>query len=60
MRMHSDLMLLALEADYKVFDGAGAVRRLAAGHGQRQVLCVSNTMPGCRALALVRPGLPTA
>jgi len=30
---HSDLMLLALEQDNKVFEGGGAVRRLAAGHG---------------------------
>ena len=29
---HSTLMLQALELDYKVFEGAGAVRRLAAGH----------------------------
>ena len=29
---HSQLMLQALEMDNKVFDGAGAVRRLAAGH----------------------------
>lgn len=33
MRGHSELMLLALEMDNKVFEGAGAVRRLAAGHG---------------------------
>ncbi|WP_208279753.1 type VI secretion system Vgr family protein [Massilia oculi] len=33
MRGHSELMLLALELDNKVFEGAGAVRRLAAGHG---------------------------
>jgi len=30
---HSNLMLLALEQDNKVFEGGGAVRRLAAGHG---------------------------
>ena len=30
---HSQLMLQALELDNKVFEGAGAVRRLAAGHG---------------------------
>ncbi|QNA99212.1 type VI secretion system Vgr family protein [Massilia sp. Se16.2.3] len=30
---HSRLMLQALERDNKVFSGAGAVRRLAAGHG---------------------------
>jgi type VI secretion system secreted protein VgrG len=30
---HGRLMLAALEQDNKVFDGAGAVRRLAAGHG---------------------------
>lgn len=29
---HSTLMLQALERDNKLFDGAGAVRRLAAGH----------------------------
>ncbi|MES2320295.1 MAG: type VI secretion system Vgr family protein [Pseudomonadota bacterium] len=29
---HSQLMLQALEMDNKVFEGAGAVRRLAAGH----------------------------
>jgi type VI secretion system secreted protein VgrG len=29
---HSQLMLQALELDNKVFEGAGAVRRLAAGH----------------------------
>ncbi|MES2017644.1 MAG: type VI secretion system tip protein TssI/VgrG [Pseudomonadota bacterium] len=29
---HSLLMLLALEMDNKLFEGAGAVRRLAAGH----------------------------
>jgi type VI secretion system secreted protein VgrG len=29
---HSALMLQALERDNKLFDGAGAVRRLAAGH----------------------------
>jgi type VI secretion system secreted protein VgrG len=29
---HSHLMLQALELDNKVFEGAGAVRRLAAGH----------------------------
>jgi type VI secretion system secreted protein VgrG len=29
---HSQLMLQALEQDNKVFEGAGAVRRLAAGH----------------------------
>jgi type VI secretion system secreted protein VgrG len=32
---HSDLMLQALELDNKVFEGAGAVRRLAAGHAFR-------------------------
>lgn len=32
---HSDLMLLALEQDNKVFEGGGAMRRLAAGHGFR-------------------------
>ena len=31
-RSHSDLMLQALELDNKTFAGAGAVRRLAAGH----------------------------
>ncbi len=30
---HSELMLQALELDNKLFVGAGAVRRLAAGHG---------------------------
>lgn len=30
---HSQLMLQALELDNKVFEGHGAVRRLAAGHG---------------------------
>ncbi len=30
--VHSGLMLQALELDNKVFEGAGAVRRLAAGH----------------------------
>ena len=30
---HSTLMLQALELENKVFEGAGAVRRLAAGHG---------------------------
>ncbi|NRR30325.1 type VI secretion system tip protein VgrG [Oxalobacteraceae bacterium] len=30
---HSGLMLQALELENKVFEGAGAVRRLAAGHG---------------------------
>ena len=30
---HSALMLQALEFDNKLFEGAGAVRRLAAGHG---------------------------
>ena len=30
---YSTLMLQALELDNKVFEGAGAVRRLAAGHG---------------------------
>ncbi len=30
---HSALMLQALELDNKTFEGAGAVRRLAAGHG---------------------------
>ncbi len=30
---HSELMLQALELANKVFEGAGAVRRLAAGHG---------------------------
>ena len=30
---HSALMLQALELDNKMFEGAGAVRRLAAGHG---------------------------
>lgn len=29
---HSDLMLQALELEDKVFEGAGAVRRMAAGH----------------------------
>ena len=29
---HSELMLLALEQDNKLFEGTGAVRRLAAGH----------------------------
>jgi type VI secretion system secreted protein VgrG len=29
---HSQLMLQALELDNKIFEGAGAVRRLAAGH----------------------------
>lgn len=33
--LHSDLMLLALEMDNKTFDGAGAVRRLAAGSAFR-------------------------
>jgi len=33
MRGHSELMLLALESDNKVFEGTGAVRRLAAGYG---------------------------
>ena len=32
-RAHSESMLLALELDNKVFEGAGAVRRLAAGYG---------------------------
>ena len=32
---HSRLMLQALEMDNKMFEGAGAVRRLAAGHGFR-------------------------
>ncbi|WP_137172679.1 type VI secretion system Vgr family protein [Massilia sp. HP4] len=32
-RAHSELMLLALESGNKVFEGAGAVRRLAAGYG---------------------------
>lgn len=32
-RAHGELMLLALEAGNKVFEGGGAVRRLAAGHG---------------------------
>jgi type VI secretion system secreted protein VgrG len=31
-RQHSRLMLQALELDNKVFEGTGAVRRLAAGH----------------------------
>jgi type VI secretion system secreted protein VgrG len=31
-KLHSRLMLQALELDNKVFEGAGAVRRLAAGH----------------------------
>ncbi|QGZ37657.1 type VI secretion system secreted protein VgrG [Pseudoduganella flava] len=31
--LHSRLMLQALEQDNKLFDGAGAVRRLAPGHG---------------------------
>lgn len=31
-RQHSHLMLQALELENKVFEGAGAVRRLAAGH----------------------------
>jgi type VI secretion system secreted protein VgrG len=30
---HSQLMLQALELDNKIFEGKGAVRRLAAGHG---------------------------
>jgi type VI secretion system secreted protein VgrG len=30
--LHSHLMLQALELDNKIFEGAGAVRRLAAGH----------------------------
>jgi len=30
---HSQLMLQALELENKLFEGAGAVRRLAAGHG---------------------------
>jgi type VI secretion system secreted protein VgrG len=30
---HSQLMLQALELDNKRFEGAGSVRRLAAGHG---------------------------
>ena len=30
--LHSRLMLQALELDHKGFDGAGAVRRMAAGH----------------------------
>lgn len=32
---HSELMLLALEQDNKLFEGSGAVRRLAAGHAFR-------------------------
>ncbi|MFL6636467.1 MAG: type VI secretion system Vgr family protein, partial [Massilia sp.] len=32
---HSRLMLLALELDNKIFEGTGAVRRLAAGHAFR-------------------------
>ena len=32
---HSERMLQALELDNKQFDGAGAVRRLAAGHAMR-------------------------
>jgi len=32
---HGELMLQALEMNYKVFEGAGAVRRLAAGHAFR-------------------------
>lgn len=32
---HGDLMLQALEMNYKAFEGAGAVRRLAAGHAFR-------------------------
>jgi type VI secretion system secreted protein VgrG len=32
---HSRLMLQALESDNKIFEGAGAVRRLAAGHAFR-------------------------
>ncbi|GAB3472092.1 type VI secretion system Vgr family protein [Massilia terrae] len=31
-RHHSDLMLKALELENKVFEGAGAVRRMATGH----------------------------
>jgi type VI secretion system secreted protein VgrG len=31
-KLHSKLMLQALELENKVFEGAGAVRRLAAGH----------------------------
>jgi type VI secretion system secreted protein VgrG len=31
--LHGELMLQALELENKAFDGAGAVRRMAAGHG---------------------------